>query len=224
MTQAQSNCLLNAARELHRQFRGVFGEETIRALLFSSYAELAATATIDRWLVIGAERFTRQRLRALAHAESHAAGRVPSVLFLCVHNAGRSQMALGWFTHLAGDRAIAWSGGAEPVAVVNPQAVAAMAEVGIDISPEFPKPWTDEFVLAADVVVTMGCGDACPLLPGKRYEDWALDDPSGKTIEEIRPIRDQIRDRVTDLLQRLTALSMPPGCSHRRAERGRLPG
>lgn len=205
MTQARRNCLLSAASELHEQFRGVFGEETIQALLFISYAELAARATIDRWLVITAERFTRQRLRALAHAESRSAGKVPSVLFLCVHNAGRSQMALGWFTHLAGDRAIAWSGGAEPVAVVNPEAVAAMAEVGIDISKEFPKPWTDEFVLAADVVVTMGCGDACPLLPGKRYEDWELEDPSGKTIEEIRPIRDQIRDRVTDLLQRLIA-------------------
>jgi protein-tyrosine-phosphatase len=203
MTPAERHCLLNAARDLHEQFRGVFGEETIQALLFSSYAELAARATIDRWLVIGAERFTRQRLRALAHAESRVAGKVPSVLFLCEHNAGRSQMALGWFTHLAKDRAIGWSGGAEPVAVVNPEAVTAMAEVGIDISQEFPKPWTDEFVLAADVVVTMGCGDACPLLPGKRYEDWELDDPSGKTIEEIRPIRDQIRDRVTGLLLRL---------------------
>ncbi|MBO0815641.1 MAG: arsenate reductase ArsC, partial [Actinobacteria bacterium] len=108
-------------------------------------------------------------------------------------------------THLAEDRAIAWSGGAEPVALVNPEAVAAMAEVGIDISQEFPKPWTDEFVLAADVVVTMGCGDACPLFPGKHYEDWELEDPFGKTIEEIRPIRDHIRDRVTDLLQRLIA-------------------
>jgi len=203
MTQAQRKCLLSAARDLHEQFRGVFGEETIQALLLCSYAELAARATIDRWLVIGAERFTRQRLRALAHAESHATGRVPSVLFLCVHNAGRSQMALGWFTHLARDRAIAWSGGAEPVAVISPEAVAAMAEAGIDISQEFPKPRTDEFVLAADVVVTMGCGDVCPLLPGKHYEDWELHDPSGKSIEEIRPIRDQIRDQVTDLLQRL---------------------
>jgi arsenate reductase (thioredoxin) len=201
MTQAQRKCLLSAARDLHEQFRGVFGEETIQALLLSSYAELAARATIDRWLVIGAERFTRQRLRALAHAESRATGRVPSVLFLCAHNAGRSQMALGWFTHLANDSAIAWSGGAEPVAVVSPEAVAAMAEAGIDISQEFPKPWTDEFVLAADMVVTMGCGDACPLFPGKHYEDWELDDPSGKTLEQIRPIRDQ----VTGLLQRLIA-------------------
>ena len=112
-------------------------------------------------------------------------------------------MALGWFTHLAGDRAIAWSGGSQPAGSVNPAAVAAMAEAGIDISREFPKPWADEFLLAADVVVTMGCGDACPLLPGKRYEDWELDDPAGKSVEEIRPIRDEIRDRVADLLGRL---------------------
>jgi arsenate reductase (thioredoxin) len=144
----------------------------------------------------------RQR-PALAHAESSPAGKVPSVLFLCVHNAGRSQMALGWFTHLAGDKAIAWSGGSEPVAQVNPGAVAAMAEVGIDISREFPKPWVDEFLVAADVVVTMGCGDACPLMPGKHYEDWELEDPAGKTVEEIRPIRDELRDRVSDLLRRL---------------------
>jgi arsenate reductase len=125
------------------------------------------------------------------------------VLFLCVHNVGRSQMALGWLTQLAGDRAIAWSGGSDPVANIDPGAAAAMAEVGIDISGEFSKPWTDEFVRAADVVVTMGCGDACPLLPGKQYEDWELEDPSGKTIEQIRPIRDELKDRVTGLLHRL---------------------
>jgi arsenate reductase len=203
MTPAERWCLHSAARDLHERFRGVFGEETIEALLLSCYDELAATATVHRWLVIGAERFARQRLQALAHAESRAAGKVPAVLFLCVHNAGRSQMALGWFTHLAGDRAIAWSGGSEPVAGINPAAVAAMAEAGIDISGEFSKPWTEEFVLAADVVVTMGCGDACPLLPGKHYEDWELDDPSGKTIEQIRPIRDELKNRVTSLLHQL---------------------
>ena len=203
ITNAERGALRGAARNLHARFRGVFGEETIESLLLSSYQDLAATATVHNWLVVGAERFARQRLEALAHAESPAAGKVPSVLFLCVHNAGRSQMALGWLTHLAGDTAVAWSAGAEPVAQVNPAAVAAMAEAGIDISREFPKPWTDEFVLAADVVVTMGCGDACPLLPGKHYEDWDLEDPAGKTIQEIRPIRDEIRDRVTGLLQRL---------------------
>ncbi len=203
ITNAARMTLKAAARDLHAQFRGVFGEETIENLLLASYEELAATATMHNWLCISAERYARQRLEALAHADSTAAGKVPSVLFLCVHNAGRSQMALGWFAHLAGDKAIAWSGGSEPAAAVNPGAVAAMAEAGIDIAAEFPKPWAEEFVLAADVVVTMGCGDACPLLPGKRYEDWELDDPAGKTIEEIRPIRDQIRDRVADLLQRL---------------------
>jgi len=127
----------------------------------------------------------------------------PAVLFLCVHNAGRSQMALGWFKHLAGDHAVAWSGGSEPAAEVNPAAVAAMAEVGIDISQEFPKPWTDEMARAADVVVTMGCGDACPLFPGTRYEDWELADPFGKSVEDVRPVRDEIGRRVRELLDQL---------------------
>ena len=130
---------------------------------------------------------------------------VPAVLFLCVHNAGRSQMALGWFAHLAGDRAVAWSAGSEPGDRVNPAAVAAMAEVGIDISTAYPKRWTDEMVEAADVVVSMGCGDACPFYPGTRYEDWVLDDPFGKTVEEVRPVRDEIGRRVRDLLSRLGA-------------------
>jgi arsenate reductase len=147
-----------------------------------------------------AERFARQRLKALARVEGTAHDGLPTVLFLCVHNAGRSQMALGWFEHFAGDRAVAWSGGSEPGAEVNAAAIEAMAEVGIDISREFPKPWTDEIVRAADVVVTMGCGDACPLFPGKRYEDWELDDPDGLDVASVRPIRDEIGRRVRDLL------------------------
>ena len=127
----------------------------------------------------------------------------PAVLFLCVHNAGRSQMALGWFNHLAEGRAVAWSGGSEPAAEINPAAVAVMREVGIDISQELPKPWTDEVVRAADVVVTMGCGDACPFYPGKRYEDWDLDDPAGQPLEAVRLIRDQIATRVQALLASL---------------------
>jgi arsenate reductase (thioredoxin) len=128
---------------------------------------------------------------------------VPAVLFLCVHNAGRSQMALGWFRFLARDRAVAWSGGSEPADTVNPSAVAAMAEVGIDITGEFPKPWTDEVVRAADVVVTMGCGDACPVYPGTRYLDWELDDPAGQDVGAVRPIRDEIERRVRALLLEL---------------------
>ena len=102
------------------------------------------------------------------------------MLFLCTHNAGRSQMALGFFTHYAGDKAIAWSGGSEPGNEINPAAIEAMREVGIDITGEYPKPWTDEIVRAADVVITMGCGDACPIFPGKRYENWELPDPAGQ--------------------------------------------
>nr|WP_269433619.1 arsenate reductase ArsC [Nonomuraea sp. SBT364] len=134
--------------------------------------------------------------------EGHHDGR-PIVLFLCVHNAGRSQMAMGFFQHLAGDRALAWSGGSEFASEINPAAVASMAERGIDISREFPKPWTEEIVRAADVVVTMGCGDACPVYPGRRYLDWELDDPEGKSVEDVRPIRDEIERRVRGLLDDL---------------------
>jgi protein-tyrosine-phosphatase len=117
-------------------------------------------------------------------------------------------MALGWFNHLAGDRAVAWSGGSEPGTEVNDAAVRAMAEVGIDIAREFPKPWTDEIVRAADVVVTMGCGDACPLFPGKRYEDWELDDPAGQGLDAVRPIRDEVGRRVRGLL---ASMEVPVG-------------
>jgi arsenate reductase len=127
----------------------------------------------------------------------------PVVLFLCVHNAGRSQMAMGFFQHLAGERAVALSGGSEPAAEVNASAVQAMAERGIDIAHEFPKAWTDEALRAADVVVTMGCGDTCPYFPGKRYEDWELDDPAGRGIAKVRPIRDEIERRVRTLLAEL---------------------
>jgi protein-tyrosine-phosphatase len=128
---------------------------------------------------------------------------LPAVLFLCVHNAGRSQMALAWFNHLSGDRAVAWSGGSEPGNEVNPAAIVAMAEIGIDITGEYPKPWTDEIVKAADVVITMGCGDACPLYPGKRYEDWELEDPAGQDLAAVRAIRDKIGTRVRTLLESL---------------------
>ncbi|MDF3341760.1 phosphotyrosine protein phosphatase [Mycolicibacterium septicum] len=127
----------------------------------------------------------------------------PSVLFLCTHNAGRSQMAMGYFAHLAGDRASVFSGGSEPADKVNAAAVAAMAEVGIDIAHEQPRRWTDAIVEAADVVVTMGCGDTCPYFPGKRYENWELADPAGLGVEAVRPIRDDIERRVRALLSGL---------------------
>jgi protein-tyrosine-phosphatase len=195
--------LRQAAESLARKFEGVFGAETIELFLASSYEQFAARAKTEAFLPILAERFAKQRLDALARVEGKANDGLPVVLFLCVHNAGRSQMALGWFNHLANGRAIAWSGGSEPGTEVNPAAIEAMAEVDIDISQEFPKPWTDEIVRAADVVVTMGCGDACPLFPGKRYEDWELNDPAGMGVDTVRPIRDEIKQRVENLLSEL---------------------
>lgn len=161
------------------------------------------------FLPLLAERFARQRLRALARIEGLEIDGKPVVLFLCVHNAGRSQMALGFFQHYAGDDAIAWSGGSEPGGQVNPAAIAAMAERGIDISREYPKPWTDEVVRAADIVITMGCGDACPVFPGKRYEEWVLDDPAGQDVAAVRPIRDEVERRVLALIDELKLPARP---------------
>jgi arsenate reductase len=204
----QQLALKTAASNLRRQFDGVFGVETIERFLYTSYDEFASRAVIQNYLPLLAERFARQRLRALAKVEGKHDSGVPVVLFLCTHNAGRSQMALGFFTQLAGDDALAWSGGSDPAGAINPSAIAAMAERGIDISGEFPKPWTDEIVRAADVVITMGCGDACPIFPGRRYEDWEIVDPAGKDVEDVRPIRDEIERRVRQLL---TSLGVPAG-------------
>jgi arsenate reductase len=199
----QRLALRSAATNLHREFEGIFGTETIELFLTTSYDQFAERARIVTFLPLMAERFARQRLRALAKVEGKATDGLPTVLFLCVHNAGRSQMALGWFNHLAAGRAVAWSGGSEPGKEINPSAVLAMAEVGIDITQEFPKPWTEEIVQAADVVITMGCGDACPLYPGKRYEDWELADPAGQDVDAVRPIRDDIEQQVRRLLDTL---------------------
>jgi arsenate reductase (thioredoxin) len=204
----QHLALKTAAHNLQGQFQGTFSVETIELFLQSSYDQFADRAKFTNFLPLMAERFARQRLTALARVEGKHDDGVPIVLFLCVHNAGRSQMALGWFNRLAGDRAIGWSGGSEPSTEINPAVVEAMREVGIDIAGEFPKPWTDEILRAADVVVTMGCGDACPIFPGKRYEDWELADPEGQDVVAVRPIRDEIGQRVRGLL---TSLEVPVG-------------
>ena len=128
----------------------------------------------------------------------------PSVLFVCVHNAGRSQMAAGWLRHLAGDTVQVRSAGSEPADRINPAAVQAMREVGIDITDQTPAQLTWDAAEASEVIVTMGCGDACPVVPGKRYEDWKLDDPAGKGLDAVRPIRDEIEQRVRALLDDLT--------------------
>jgi protein-tyrosine-phosphatase len=199
----QSVALRTAATRLTHDFDGIYGAETIERFLHSSFDQFADRASIPTFLPLMAERFARQRLRALAKVEGKHDDGLPTVLFLCVHNAGRSQMAMGFFGHLAGDRAVAWSGGSEPGNAVNGAAIEAMKERGIDISAEFPKPWTDETVRAADVVITMGCGDACPIFPGKRYEEWVLDDPAGQGLDAVRPIRDDIERRVRKLLDEL---------------------
>ncbi|WP_278315155.1 arsenate reductase ArsC [Lolliginicoccus levis] len=200
--------LKTASTRLTEQFTGIFGAETIERFLHTSYEQFAARATVPNFLPLLAERFARQRLTALARVEGHAHDGKPAVLFLCTHNAGRSQMALGYFQHLAGGNAIAWSGGSEPGTEINAAAIEAMAEIGIDITNEYPKPWTDEIVQAADVIVTMGCGDACPIFPGHRYEEWALADPAGLTVDDIRPIRDEIERRVRALLAELDVPAM----------------
>ena len=192
----------SVADRLRAEFDGTFGPETIQRFMAESFESLSG-ARVKGFVPLFVERFTRQRLRALARVEGKATTDIPMVVFLCVHNAGRSQMAAGWMRHLAGDRVEVFSGGSDPASGVNPSAVAAMAEVGIDISSEFPKPWTDEVVRAADVIVTMGCGDACPVFPGKRYLDWEVDDPAGMGVESVRPIRDDIGGRVRDLMTEL---------------------
>ena len=203
ITLDQQVALKTAATRLGRDFAETFNTETIERFLHSSYDQFAGGATVANFLPLLAERFARQRLQALAKVEGLSHDGKPTVLFLCTHNAGRSQMAMGFFLDHAGDTAIAWSGGSEPGDQVNPAAIEAMKERGIDISGEYPKPWTDEIVRAADVVITMGCGDACPVFPGKRYEEWTLDDPAGLDVADVRPIRDEIERRVLVLLDQL---------------------
>lgn len=199
----QQLALNAAAAQLESEFAGVIGAETVESFLHSSYDHVTAHASIPNFLPLLAERYARQQLHALAKVEGRCDDGRPTVLFLCTHNAGRSQMALGFFSHFAGDAAVAWSGGSEPGNEINPAAITAMAERGIDITGEFPKPWTEEIVRAADVIITMGCGDACPVIPGRRYEEWPLDDPAGMGVEAVRPIRDDIERRVRALLAEL---------------------
>lgn len=203
LTTAEKLQIREAAERLKRRFAGQLNTETIQRFMNDSLDMLVARANTSTWVPLLAERFARDRLRALVRLDSDPTTLNPSVLFLCVHNAGRSQMAAGWMRHLAGADVDVFSGGSEPADKINEAAVAAMAEKGIDISAEIPQPWADEIVRAADVVVTMGCGDACPVFPGKRYVDWEVEDPSGKSIEEVRPIRDDLEQRIRNLMSEL---------------------
>ena len=193
-------------KSLAEEFRGIFSMETIERFVDESIDRLSGARVVD-FIPLFVHRFSRQRLRALAQAEGTIAKEVPEVLFVCVHNAGRSQMAAALLDHHAKGRVHVRSAGSDPTDKINPAVMAALDEWGIDLSQEFPKPLTDEFVRAADAVITMGCGDACPIYPGKRYEDWELDDPAGQPVEVVRRIRNDIDARVQQLLAELVPAS-----------------
>ena len=191
-----------AASALAAEFKGIFSEETIARYIGESL-DLLGGSRINVYVPVLAHRFARERLRALAQAEGSIVKEQPEVLFVCVHNAGRSQMAAGLVKLRSEGRIHVRSAGSAPGDAINPAVIEAMSEIGVDMSEEFPKPLTDEVVRAADVVITMGCGDACPIYPCKRYEDWELEDPAGKDLETVRRIRDEIDGRVQKLVAEL---------------------
>jgi protein-tyrosine-phosphatase len=192
-----------AADALQHEFEGVFSQETIARYIAESSDLLGGEAKLNVFVPVLVHRFARERLKALGQAEGVIVKEQPEVLFVCVHNAGRSQMAAGLVKLRSQGRVHVRSAGSDPTDRINPAVVEAMGELGLDMSEEFPKPLTDEVVAAADVVITMGCGDACPIYPGKRYEDWELDDPAGQDLETVRGIRDEIDARVRALIAEL---------------------
>jgi arsenate reductase (thioredoxin) len=187
---------------LATEFVGIFSQETVDRYVRASLEQLQG-ARVRSFVPLFVHRFARERLRALGQVKGAIQKTMPEVLYVCVHNAGRSQMAAGLTHALSDGRVHVRSAGSEPADRINPAVVQAMDELDIDLSHEFPKPLTDEVVEAADVVITMGCGDACPIYPGKRYEDWEVDDPAGQPLEKVRAIRDDIRGRVEHLLREL---------------------
>ncbi|GAA4567042.1 arsenate reductase ArsC [Planotetraspora kaengkrachanensis] len=196
--------LERVAERLAVRFVGNFSTETIIRYLRESYVALYRTARVKSHLHVLAERFANDRLTALAQAQGFIPKAVPEVLFVCTHNAGRSQMAAALLEHHANGKVGVRTAGSEPASDIEPTVVEALAEIGLDASAEFPKPLTDDVIRAADVIVTMGCGDACPIHPGKRYLDWTLPDPHGKPLDEVRAIRDQVDAHVRELLDELT--------------------
>ena len=201
--QDNTDLLHRISARLADRFAGVFAAETVERYVFESYTALARTAKIKTHLPSTTEHFANDRLNALAKSKGAVASEVPEVLFVCVQNAGRSQMAAALLTVEAKGRIRVRSAGSLPAAELDPAVVAAMSEMGLDLTKEYPKPLTDDVVRASDVVITMGCGDSCPIYPGKRYEDWKLTDPAGQSLEKVREIRDQIHDRVRGLVSSL---------------------
>jgi arsenate reductase len=184
-------------------YTGIFAKETIERVVFESYASLLRTGTKIQFIVNFTEKFSRDRLRALATAKGSIAREKPEVLFVCVQNAGRSQMAMALMNQLSGGKINVRSAGSMPASQVSEKTIAVMAEVGLDLSEAFPKPLTDDVVQAADVVITMGCGDACPLYPGKKYLDWNLEDPAELDLDGVRRVRDEIKALVEGLVSEL---------------------
>lgn len=195
--------LLKSAERLYAFHKNQFALETVEKYVFESYELLDAKSEVKIYLPSLAERFSNDRLKALLKSTNPEVHGALDVLFVCVHNSGRSQMAAGFTSQLGGDKVVVRSAGSAPRESISPIVIEVMSEVGIDITHEFPKPLTDEVVRASDAVITMGCGDACPIYPGKRYEDWVLDDPADQNIEAVRVIRDQIKKRVEQLLSEL---------------------
>ena len=186
--------------ELTYHYDGVFSRQSVQRAVEAARDTLGPVAKFPNFLPILTQRFARDQLLAAAQADGKIATTVPEILFVCVHNAGRSQMAAALAKHLSVGKVHVRSAGSQPDQEINPAAIQALAERGIELTEAFPKPLTDDVVHAADVIITMGCGDACPILPGKRYEDWEVADPSGQPIEVVRAIRDDIQARVTTLL------------------------
>ena len=198
-----STVLERVSADLSRRFVGVFAPETVSRYVRESYGLLAERARIKRYLPSLTARFAADRLAALARQTEREIDAIPEVLFVCVENAGRSQMAAAILRQLAGDSVVVRTAGSEPADAVRSVVVTALDEIGVPMGGEFPKPLTDEVLRAADVVITMGCGDACPVYPGRRYLDWDLQDPVGQPIARVREIRDDIDARVRELLPTL---------------------
>ena len=198
--------LARVAARLDDSFTGVFSKETIKRYVIESYDLLAKNATVTVHLPSLTERFAKDRLRALAQQDSKIEKDMPSILFVCVHNAGRSQMAAALATKLSSGRVEVRSAGSAPSDSIPSTVHAAMNEIGLSLEDAFPKPLTDEVVRASDVVITMGCGDACPIYPGKRYEDWFLNDPSELDLEGVKAVRDDISNRISNLLREMKVI------------------
>jgi arsenate reductase (thioredoxin) len=206
--QDNTELLHRISERLAERFAGIFAAETVERYVFESYTALARTAKISAYLPATTEHFANDRLAALAKSKGAVGSEVPEVLFVCVQNAGRSQMAAALLTVEAKGRIHVRSAGSLPTAELDPGVVTVMAEMGLDLTKNYPKPLTDDVVRGSDVVITMGCGDSCPIYPGKRYEDWDLPDPADQPLDTVRDIRDQIHERVKALVTSLSTDSI----------------